>query len=453
MLRFSAIGSACKGNPALKNIISFVVLLCVCFTSVVHAALLNIDPHTVEAEAWTILDPQSGQVIAESNSHVQRAPASLTKMMVAYITLKEIQAGHLNKAEILTATPVVNMVQWDESQMYLKPGQQISIDQLLTGLVVMSANDAAVSLAERIAGTVPKFIERMNQEAQALGMTDTHFSNAPGISMDDHYSTAHDLSLLGQALVTQTPDYLFYSKQQSFSYNQHFHHATNILLKQDPSVDGLKTGFTKAAGFNLALTASRSTSNTDSTAVANRRLIVVVLGTKSGVKRAEVAHKLMNLAYSYTRDEIAIKDKQLLAELPVVKSTLKMFKVESKQPKYMTTALYDSKALINLAQFDNTTQRLVLPDADGLLNPVEPLQQTNTHLNIKLSTQSLTAPLATMMQLATVQVYQNDMLIQTIDIEDDVQLEQANWLQRLLAWFSQLFGSDQSNKAKIYPLG
>src|SRR5690606_8086867 len=131
-------------------------------------------------------------------------------MMVAYIALKEIKAGHLKKNEILTATPVVQVVQWDESQMYLKAGEQISVDQLLAGLVVMSANDAAVTLAERISGDIPKFIERMNKEAKALGMNDTNFQNPAGITMPEHYSSAADLARLGQALVTETPDYLYY---------------------------------------------------------------------------------------------------------------------------------------------------------------------------------------------------------------------------------------------------
>ena len=302
----------------MKAVIYFIATLFTLCSSFTQAALLNIVPETVEAQAWTVFDSQSGQVIAEHNSHVQRAPASLTKMMVAYIALKEINAGKLNKSEILTATPVVSTVMWDESQMYLKQGEQISVDQLLAGLVVMSANDAAVTLAERISGDIPNFVARMNQEAKALGMTETHFQNPAGITMPEHYSTAHDLALLGQALVNETPDYLYYSKQQSFSYNQRFHRATNILLKQDPTVDGLKTGYTKAAGYNLALTANRPTMNPDN---PNRRLVVIVLGTESAAKRAEVAHNLMNLSYTYTRNEVALKDKQIIAELPVVKST------------------------------------------------------------------------------------------------------------------------------------
>lgn len=417
-----------------------------------HASLLKIAPETVEAQAWSIVDAQSGQIIAEHNSHVQRAPASLTKMMVAYIALKEIEAGKLRKEDILTATPVVNTVMWDESQMYLKTGEKISVDQLLAGLIVMSANDAAVTLAEKISGSVPQFVARMNQEAQALGMKDTHFSNPAGITMPDHYSTAADLGLLAKAIVQDTPEYLYYSKMPSFSYNQRFHHATNLALKMDPTADGLKTGYTKAAGYNLALTAERPTFNPD---VEKRRLIVVVLGTPSAVKRAEVAHKLMNLAFTYTRDEVVIPKHRLIAELPVIRSTLKMFRVETQQPTIVTTSLYDRPMPIDLNTFNLLTQRIHLVDANQLVTTVEPLQSTNTHINIELNQQHLTAPLMQVMNLATVSVYQNNQLIRSLQIENDVQIEEANIFQKIMIWFSNLFSffsTNDTQSAKLYPL-
>ncbi|NWK76226.1 D-alanyl-D-alanine carboxypeptidase [Acinetobacter sp. SwsAc6] len=434
----------------MKRVIYFILALAALCSTITHAALLNIKPESVEAEAWTILDPQSGQVIAEHNSHLQRAPASLTKMMVAYITLKEIQAGHLRKDEVLTATPVVKLVQWDESQMYLKEGEQITIDHLLAGLVVMSANDAAVTLAERISGSVPKFVERMNKEAKALGMNDSHFENPPGVTMPEHYSSATDLARLGAALVKEVPDYLNYSKQQSFSYNGRFHRATNILLKQDPSVDGLKTGFTRAAGYNLALTASRPTGRYND---PDRRLIVVVLGTKSGLKRAEVAHKLMNLAYVYTRNEVAVKDKTLLAEVPVIKSTLKMFKVETKAPQIISTALVDPAVQLDLANFDPLRQRIAQDLGNGQIQVLEPLQQTNTNLEVKMNEKLLTAPLSQVMKLATIEVYQNNQLINSFDIEDDVQIEEAGIFQRFFHWLSSLFGGSVNSEIKTYPIG
>lgn len=433
----------------ILSLFTFFSLLCV---NLAHANLLKIAPETVEAQAWSIVDAQSGQIIAEHNSHVQRAPASLTKMMVAYIALKEIEAGKLRKEDILTATPVVNTVMWDESQMYLKTGEKISVDQLLAGLIVMSANDAAVTLAEKISGSVPQFVARMNQEAQALGMKDTHFSNPAGITMPDHYSTAADLGLLAKAIVQDTPEYLYYSKMPSFSYNQRVHHATNLALKMDPTADGLKTGYTKAAGYNLALTAERPTFNPD---VEKRRLIVVVLGTPSAVKRAEVAHKLMNLAFTYTRDEVVIPKHRLIAELPVIRSTLKMFRVETQQPTIVTTSLYDRPMPIDLNTFNLLTQRIHLVDANQLVTTVEPLQSTNTHINIELNEQHLTAPLMQVMNLATVSVYQNNQLIRSLQIENDVQIEEANIFQKIMIWFSNLFSffsTNDSQSAKLYPL-
>ena len=448
---FFAIGSAIQGT-LVKLLLSLFTLFSLFCANFAHANLLNIAPETVEAQAWSIMDAQSGQIIAEHNSHAQRAPASLTKMMVAYITLKEIQAGKLHKEDVLTATPVVSTVMWDESQMYLKAGEQISIDQLLAGLIVMSANDAALTLAEKISGGVPQFVARMNQEAQALGMKDTHFSNPAGITMSDHYSTAADLSLLASAIVKTTPDYLHYSKMPSFSYNQRFHHATNLALKMDPTADGLKTGYTKAAGYNLALTAERSIFNST---LDKRRLIVVVLGTPSAFKRAEVAHKLMNLAYSYTRDEEVIPKQHLIAELPVIKSTLKMFRVETQQPTIVTTSLYNQPTTIDLNNFDLATQRLQVMDINQQIQTIEPLQSTNTHVNIELNEQRLTAPLMQAMNLATVSIYQNNQLIRSLQIENDVHIEEANIVQKILLWFSSLFSVFSSNDikaAKLYPL-
>ena len=421
----------------MKIFVTFIAFISLVCSTLSNAALLNINPLSVEAASWTILDTQSGQTIAEYNSHAQRAPASMTKMMVAYIALKELKAGHLKKEEIITATPVVQMVQWDESQMYLKEGEQISIDQLLAGLIVMSANDAAVTLAERISGDVPAFVARMNQEAQALGMKDTHFANPPGVTMPDHFSSAHDMAILGQAVTFQTPEYMHYSVMPSFSYKQRFHHATNLVLKSDPSVDGLKTGFTKAAGFNLALTAHRPSGIEES---PDRRLIVVVMGAKSGIKRAEIAHKLLNLGYAYSRSEIAIQDKQLIAELPVVKSTLKMFKVEAKKPQIVTTSLYNNAMPIDLMNFDVVNSRVMQADAQGMLTAIEPLTSTKTHLNVELNETLLTAPLEKMMHLAKVNVYQDNLLIQSFDIEDEVHIEQASWFERLVEWVKALLG-------------
>ncbi|MFT4021766.1 MAG: D-alanyl-D-alanine carboxypeptidase family protein [Acinetobacter sp.] len=430
----------------MKPFISLFVGMGIFYSSFAHSALLNIDPTSVPAAAWTIYDPQSGQTIAEYNSHAQRAPASLTKMMVAYITLKEMKAGKIKRDEIITANDVVKVVQPDESQMFLRPGQQISVDQLLSGLIVMSANDAAVTLAQRIGGDLPHFVARMNEEAQALGMTDTHFTNPAGITMDGHYSSAADMAKLGNALIQQYPTYLHYAKQTGYTWNNFTHHATNILLKTDATVDGLKTGYTRAAGFNLALTANRPTMDPDA---PNRRLIVVVLGTTSPVMRAEVAHRLMNLAYNYTRDEVVIKAKHPLAELPVTQGQIKRYTVVPQTTKFITTSLYNQVEPIDMHQFDNITGRIKFQG-----QVIEPLTETNTRLQIQLNTQQLIAPLNKNIQLATVKIYQNDQWLEDVAINSDVKLERATLWQRFCNWLKHIlpFTAEKLPAATIFPL-
>ena len=436
----------------MKRFTYLIATISLCCSAITYAALLPVLPESVEAEAWTVIDSHTQQVIAEHNPDVQRAPASLTKMMVAYIALKEIQAGKLSKNEVLTATPVVKMVMWDESQMYLKEGEQISVDQLLAGLIVMSANDAAVTLAEKISGSVPKFVERMNVEAKTLGMHHTHFQNPAGVTMPEHYSTAADLATLALALVNHTPDYLDYSKQTSFSYNQRFHRATNLLLKIDPSVDGLKTGFTRAAGYNLAATAHRMTLNTK---LPDRRLVVVVLGAKNAVKRAEVSHQLMNLGYSYTQNEIVIPKDYVLADLPVAHSKQKQFKLMTAQPTLLTTSLYPSRNPIDLRHFDNTTQRISINWGNGMQQVIEPLSKTQTKIDVALKEQQLSAPVSALMSLATVDIYQNDQLLRSVNIEQQVELVEASWFEKLLMWLTDLlpFTSSDKQPLKTYPIG
>ncbi len=163
----------------------------------------------------------------------------------------------------------------------------------------------------------------------------------------------------------------------------------------------------------------------------------------------------MNMGYTYTRNEVAIKDKQLIAELPVIKSTLKMFKLETSKPQIITTSLYDQPFAIDLKTYDTTNQRIMLNTGNGTIQTIEPLQETKTHLNVEINEKLLTAPLAKVMQLATVQVYQNNQLIRTIAIEDDVHIEEANFFQKIAIWFKQLFSFFSSNEieVKTYPLG
>lgn len=417
-------------------------LLC---CTLVHADVLNIAPESVDAEAWLILDTHSGQVIAQHRADVQRAPASLTKMMVAYIALKEIQAGRLSLNEVITASNVVQQVKTDESRMKIKPGDTITVDQLLAGLVIMSANDGALLLAERISGDVPKFVARMNQEAKVLGMQQTHFQNPPGITMPEHYSTAYDLALLAHALVTQTPQYLTYSKQPQFSYQQIVHQATNLLLARDASVDGLKTGYTAAAGYNLALTAQR---RQNAGFFPQRRLIVVVLGAQSIQKRAEVAQRLLNLTYTYTRNDLPILPDQAIADIPVQDANHRWFRVKVKQKQAVTVSLYPQSHAIHLKNYDQTRQRVIEKPNGQPEQVIEPLKQVNTQLSVLLAQPNLNAPIHGKMNLAQVSIYQDERLLRQFEVANQVELSSVGLMQRGLNWLSELF-SNSSAQAKI----
>lgn len=415
-------------------------LLC---SGLAHANVLNIAPDSVDAQAWIIYDPQTQQTLASHQADTRRAPASLTKMMVAYIALKEVQQGRLALEQLVTVSPVVQQVQADESKMRLQVGTEVSIDTLLAGLTVMSANDAALLLAEKISGSVPAFVARMNQEAQALAMHNTHFQNPPGITMPQHYSTAADLAKLSEAVIQQTPYYLHYSSLPDFHYQQIQHPATNLLLARDASVDGLKTGFTQAAGYNLALSARRP--NTDLYS-PERRLIVVVLGTPSIAKRAEVAHQLLNVAYTYTQNTSVLQPGQAIAQIPVQKSRYTWFNVHVKNPIVVSTSLYTATMPLNLKQFDRQKQR-----AYQLVGQqkqwIEPLTQP-IELKINLKQHLLAAPLQQEMTLAEVEIYQQQQLLRRAPIVNHVQLEEQTLFHQGLQWLHDVYHGIQ-REAKV----
>lgn len=412
------------------------------------SAVLNIDPKSVAAQAWVVYDTQTQQVIAEHNSHVKRAPASLTKMMVAYIVLKDIQAGKLQKNQTIQIKELVNQVQDDESQMELVAGEQVSIDQLLAGLIIMSANDAALTLADVVGeGNTEQFIQRMNQEAQILGMNNTSFANPSGITMEQHYSTAYDLTLLSQALIAQTPDYLNYSKQLSFNYKKPYE-ATNILLEQDSRIDGLKTGYTNAAGYSLALTAMQKTgvpftppmSPIGRTPQQDRRLIVVVLGTDNKAQRADVSYKLLNLAFEYTDNIQLIKKQTKLTEVPIQYGNKKSLTIYAPQNYQFTASLYPQNTPIDLTQFNRQTFRLA-HNVNHQPQTIEPLTQATLSYEVTPN-DTLIAPLKQAnIKVAQIKIIQNQNMIHEFSLQQDVDLKPMSWWQKSMLWIENFFKS------------
>jgi len=242
-------------------------------------------PPALMAHAWLLTDIESGQAITGRNDDERAAPASLTKLMTAYLVFSAMKSGALTADHRVT----VSEHAWKQggSRMFLQPGKPVTVGELLRGLIVLSGNDAAVALAETVAGSEEAFVEKMNSEAASLGMKDTHFANATGWSDPQHYSTARDLTTLAIALLRDFPGHFDLYSTKTYGYNGIMQQNRNRLLWLDPHVDGIKTGYTEKAGYCIIATANRN----------GRRLLAVVLGAGSDGARAREAQTLLNYGY------------------------------------------------------------------------------------------------------------------------------------------------------------
>lgn len=245
-------------------------------------------PPQFAAKSYLLMEAHSGQVIASVNAEQRREPASLTKLMTAYVVFHAIKDGVVHLDD--TATVSERAWRMGGSRMFAKLGSKVSIDDLLQGMIVQSGNDATVALAERVGGTEDSFVQLMNEYAQKLGMKDSHFVDASGLTDDrQHYMTALDLAVLSRAIITEFPQYLHYFSEKEFTWNKIRQPNRNALLFSDQTVDGLKTGDTDNAGYCLVATASRGP----------MRLISVIMGTKIEKTRAQFAETLLNYGSNF----------------------------------------------------------------------------------------------------------------------------------------------------------
>ena len=266
---------------------SLLVLLYFCLATAAQALPIPAPPQ-VAAKSYVLMDADSGQVIAASHPDEHREPASLTKLMTAYVVFHALHDGVLHLDD--TATVSEHAWKMGGSRMFAKLGSQVRVDDLLQGMIVQSGNDAAVALAERVGGTEDAFVQIMNQYAQKLGMTGSHFVDASGLTDDkNHYMSARDLGMLSRAIIVEFPEYLHYFSQKSFTWNKITQANRNDLLYTDTSVDGLKTGDTDDAGYCLVATATRG----------DLRLISVVMGTKTRPERGRYAETLINYGSNF----------------------------------------------------------------------------------------------------------------------------------------------------------
>jgi len=247
-------------------------------------------PPPIDGHSYGLMDYQSGEIIAGQNLDTHVQPASITKVMTVYIAFDMIKQGRLK----LSDTALVSEKAWregkdsSESRMFLSLGSRVAIEDLLRGIIIVSGNDASVALAEHIAGSEDAFAQIMNQYAQKLGMTNTHFMDASGMPNEQHYTTARDLLTLAHALIQNFPEDYKYFSEHDFKYGiEHPQQNRNGLLFKDPSVDGIKTGHTDAAGYCLLASAKRD----------GRRLISVVMGGQSWAYREQANQELLNYGF------------------------------------------------------------------------------------------------------------------------------------------------------------
>jgi D-alanyl-D-alanine carboxypeptidase (penicillin-binding protein 5/6) len=266
------------------------ILLCISLLLSVpgfSAPLLPPEAPVLEAKAYLLYDVPSNQILLEQNSTKRMEPASLTKLMTAYLTFSAIKKGNLKLEQSLTVSPDATRNVAGESRMLLKPGQSVTVDELLHGLIVQSGNDAAITLASQIGGTEAGFVALMNKEAQRLGLKNTHYTNPVGTSDAQHYTSAYDLAILAAALVRDFPEHYPLFGLHDYTFNNVTQANRNRLLWLDPYADGLKTAHTETAGFCLVGSAERD----------KRRLISVVLGADSDSGRASDSQKLLNYGF------------------------------------------------------------------------------------------------------------------------------------------------------------
>ena len=308
----------------IKKISKTILLASTAITLNTQAAIF-ITPKapSINAAAYVVLDYNSGAIIASNNVDAKRAPASLTKLMTAYVVFQLIKDGRAN----LDDDVKISEKAWKTggSKSFIEVGKTIKLETLLKGMIIQSGNDAAVALAEHIAGTEGTFTAYMNEYAQELGMLNTRFENASGLDYQDQQTSAADMAILAAATIRDFPEFYPWYKQKEFTYHDIKQRNRNKLLWSDNTVDGLKTGFTKKAGYNLVASANRM----------DMRLVSVVLGSGSTAFRTEQTQKILDYGFRFFE---TIKISDVSKEVPISKSTNDTINVGLSGETYLTLA-------------------------------------------------------------------------------------------------------------------
>jgi len=305
---------------------------------------------TLGANSYILIDFDSRDVLAENNADMRVEPASITKVMTSYVVFTELAAGNIKLTDKVNVSE--NAWRTGGSRMFIEPGMDVTVEQLIQGMVVQSGNDASVALAEHLAGTEEAFAGLMNHYAQQLGMTNSHFMNATGLPHEEHYTTARDVAILSIALIKQFPEYYHWYSEKEYSFNNIRQHNRNNLLWRDPAVDGLKTGHTEAAGYCLAASAKRD----------GMRLVSVVLGSATESSRVNESQSLLNYGFRFYETIQLYKAGQELAQGRVWKGEKDQVRLGIKDDLFVTIprGRYD-----DLDAKVEMRPELIAPIADG----------------------------------------------------------------------------------------
>ncbi|HJU50495.1 MAG TPA: D-alanyl-D-alanine carboxypeptidase family protein [Pseudogulbenkiania sp.] len=309
----------------MKKLTSLLVAATVALPSFSFANAPFVPPvPEIAGKAYYLVDFYSGQVVAANDPDKRIAPASLTKLMTGYLTYKAIKEKRLTLDQKLT----VSQKGWTTggSRMFLDPKVPVSVDDLIKGMDVQSGNDACVTLAEAIAGSEEAFGQMMTAEAKRLGMNNTQFRNATGLPNPEHYTTVHDLGILASAIIREYPEFYKTYSLKSFTYNGISQPNRNLLLYRDPNVDGMKTGFTDDAGYNMVASSRRD----------GRRVISVVVGTASPEARAVESSKLLNYGLQFFDTPKLYAANKPVSEIPVYKGADKALPIGFTSDVYST---------------------------------------------------------------------------------------------------------------------
>lgn len=276
------------------------------------------------ARAHVLMDFDSGTVISERNGSQPMEPASLTKLMTAYVIFAELKAGRIKLTDLVTISEKAWRMQG--SRTFVEVGKQVSIEDLMLGMIVQSGNDATVALAEHVGGSEEIFANLMNQRAKQLGMQNTRFLNSTGMPHPEHTTTGMDLAILTRAIIAEFPEYYRWYSQRDFTFNNITQPNRNLLLWRDNTVDGVKTGHTESAGYCLVSSALRG----------GMRLISVVLGTKSENARAQDSQSLLNYGFRFYETHRLYADNQTLTTAPIWKGEADELLLGLASPLYVT---------------------------------------------------------------------------------------------------------------------